>query len=321
MLDFVDGIWIFYACVFGAVLAAVDAIYSLVATSSMYRRQVNQRLNRLEKEGDRGQAMLDLRRDRGLTLGGSYQLPVIWLNRLLLQSGLTWGIWPIAGAALASGVAGSIGGFYMGGWLYAVITFLLCSTVLPLGLLNYLRHRRKNAFTDQFAEAIDIIVRSLRAGHPVPAAVKLAARELPDPIGTEFGIAEDEITFGLDLESAMRNMQERVGQEDLPLFVTSVAIQTQSGGNLTEILENLSGVIRQRAKMRRKIRALSAEGKISSMILSVTPFALFLIINSMVPDFYGQHWNYPWVKYGLGGALIWMGIGNLWMRKMINFKF
>lgn len=321
MFESLDSIWIFYVCLFGAVIAAVDAIYSLTVTSAMYRKQVNQRLSRLETEPDRIKAVVDLRRDRGLTAAGAYRLPAQWINRLIVQSGLTLGIWKIAGAAAAAGGVAALAGFFLKGWLYGIAGLFAGGAVLPLVVLLYIRRRRRNRFTEQFAEAIDIIVRSLRAGHPVPAAIKLAARELPDPIGTEFGIVEDEITFGMDLETAMRNMQERVGQEDLPLFVTSVAIQTQSGGNLTEILENLAAIIRMRTKMRRKIRALSAEGRISSIILSSTPIALFVIINVMAPDFYGSNWNHPWIMYGLGGAAVWMAIGNMWMRKMINFRF
>src|SRR2546423_3289802 len=115
---------------------------------------------------------------------------------------------------------------------------------------------------------MDIMVRSLRAGHPVRVAGGLVAQELPDRIGTEFGIAADEITYGADVETAMRNLYFRVGQEDLPLFVTAVAIQGSTGGNLGEILANLSAVIRERFKMRRKIRALAAEGRASALILS-----------------------------------------------------
>ena len=184
-----------------------------------------------------------------------------------------------------------------------------------------MRKRRQAKFTEQLPEALDIIVRSLRAGHPVPAAIKMAAREMGDPLGSEFGMAEDEITYGLDIEAAMRNMLERVGQEDLPLFVTSVAIQASSGGNLTEILGNLTEVIRMRAKMRRKIRALSAEGRTSAIILSSVPIFIFVVINWIAPDFYGKNWGHPWMYWGLGFAAFWMGLGNLVMRNMINFRF
>ena len=113
-----------------------------------------------------------------------------------------------------------------------------------------------------------MIVRSLKAGHPVPVAIGLVARELPDPIGTEFGLVADEVTYGSDLVTALRKMQGRVGQEDLPLFITAVSIQSSTGGNLREILQGLSDVIRQRIKMRRKIQSISAEGRISAYFLT-----------------------------------------------------
>jgi len=163
-------------------------------------------------------------------------------------------------------------------------------------------------------------VRSLRAGHPVPVAISMVAREMPDPIGSEFGIVGDEITYGADLETAMRNLYFRVGTDDLPLFVTAVAIQTSTGGNLGEILENLSGVIRQRFKMRRKVKALAAEGRASAMILSSLPILMFFVIQFMVPDFYASVWHVPMTKVALAAAGMWMGVGNLIMFRMVNFR-
>jgi tight adherence protein B len=171
-----------------------------------------------------------------------------------------------------------------------------------------------------FPDAIDIIVRSLRAGHPVPVAISMVSRELRDPIGSEFGIVTDEITYGADLETAMRNLYFRVGTDDLPLFVTAVAIQSSTGGNLGEILENLSAVIRQRFKMRRKIKALSAEGRASALILSSLPFGMFAIINFLVPTFYASVWDQDLTKIGLLLAAGWMSIGNFIMYRMVNFR-
>jgi tight adherence protein B len=111
------------------------------------------------------------------------------------------------------------------------------------------------------------------------------------------------------------------GHEDLPLFVTSVSIQATTGGNLSQILDNLSKVIRERFKMRRKIRGLAAEGRASAMILNAVPFVVFGMINWITPGFYGEAWPHPMTKIALGGALGWMFIGNLIMRRMINFKF
>ena len=141
-----------------------------------------------------------------------------------------------------------------------------------------------------------MIVRSLRAGHPTPIALTMVAREMPDPVGSEFGIVVDEITYGADLETALRNLNVRVGQDDLPLFVTAVAIQGSTGGNLGEILQNLSSVIRMRFKMRRKIRALAAEGRASALILSSLPFAIFIIMQVVAPNFYASVWEIPLTK-------------------------
>jgi tight adherence protein B len=148
----------------------------------------------------------------------------------------------------------------------------------------------------------------------------MVAKELPDPVGSEFGIVADEITYGADLEAAIRNLFYRVGTDDLPLFVTAVAIQTSTGGNLGEILENLSSVIRQRFKMRRKIRALAAEGRASALILSSLPIGMFAMIQFVAPDFYASVWNQSLTKIALGGAAAWMGVGNLIMYRMVNFR-
>ena len=184
-----------------------------------------------------------------------------------------------------------------------------------------MRGRRQKKFGAQFPDALDIIVRSLRAGHPVPVAITMVAREMPDPIGTEFGIVADEITYGADLETAMRNLYFRIGQDDLPLFVTAVAIQGSTGGNLGEILENLSGVIRQRFKMRRKIRALASEGRASALILSSLPIAMFLDHPDRRAGFLRQRLarGHDQDRARRAPAAGW-AIGNFIMYRMVNFK-
>ncbi len=148
----------------------------------------------------------------------------------------------------------------------------------------------------------------------------MVGQEIKDPIGSEFGIVSDEITYGADLETAMRNLYGRVGSDDLPLFVTAVAIQSSTGGNLGEILQNLSNVIRQRFKMRRKIKALASEGRASAIILTSLPIGVFLVIQFISPQFYAAVWDQPLTKELLGGALVWMGLGDLIMHRMVNFK-
>ena len=148
--------------------------------------------------------------------------------------------------------------------------------LLPLLLLRRARNKRIKKFAGQLPDALDMIVRSLRAGHPTTVAIALVAREMPDPLGTEFGIVSDEITFGLSLEQAVRKLSQRVGFEGLHLLSVSLSIQAKTGGNLTEILSNLSSVLRERQKLRLKIRALSAEGRMSAWIISLFPVVMLV---------------------------------------------
>jgi tight adherence protein B len=144
---------------------------------------------------------------------------------------------------------------------------------------------------------------------------------MPDPIGTEFGVVSDEVTYGSTLVNALHSMFERVGHEDLPLFVTAVSIQSSSGGNLREILDGLSGTIRERGKLRRKVRAISTEGRLSAYILTAVPALLMAAIFGTMPEFYGQVWGEPKTWHLLGGSIFWLLLGNAMMFKMANFKF
>lgn len=317
----IDPLYLFYALAALAAVLATEALYLLLHNNKDYRTRVNRRLQVSAKEADREKVLVQLRRERGLTAEGGYAMPVVWFNRLLLQSGAK--IVPLrAGLILAlTGSTAFLGIMTLRGQtLEAAAGAAFAMTALPLAILVALRKRRRAAFGLQLPDAIDVIVRSLRAGHPVPVAIGMVAREIPDPVGSEFGMVTDEVTYGADLETAMRAMMARVGQEDLPLLVTSIAIQTSTGGNLSQILDNLARVIRDRSKMRRKIRGLSAEGRAGAMILNLTPFAIFTLINVISPDFYGTVWNLPSTSVVLAGALGWMFLGNLIMRRMINFK-
>jgi tight adherence protein B len=311
-------VWLFVAVSAGL---AFEAVYLMCFSTSSYRSRINRRLMISKDRTDRESVLVELRRERGLTSGGEYRLNLLAINRLILQSGLTLGVarlFIIIGIVSLFTFAGTM--LFRGSMIEAGAAALFSATALPYLVLKMLRSRRQKKFGAQFPDALDIIVRSLRAGHPVPIAIAMVGREMTDPIGSEFGIVSDEITYGADLETAMRNLYCRIGSDDLPLFVTAVAIQGSTGGNLGEILENLSGVIRQRFKMRRKIRALAAEGRASAMILSALPIGMFIVIQFIAPDFYGSVWSEHLTKLLLTGAGVWMSIGNLIMFKMVNFK-
>jgi tight adherence protein B len=308
-------------CTAISVVLFAEAVYLLGFSTASYRSRVNRRLKLSQTQPDREAILIQLRRERGLTNEGLFRFGMQWFNRLLLESGMTHAVMTLALIALAAGGIACAGVWHFReDMVQSGAAALVAALLFPFLALLFKRRRRHAKFAAQFPDAMDIIVRSLRAGHPVPGAIGLVAQELPDPIGTEFGIAADEITYGADVETAMRNLYFRVGQEDLPLFVTAVAIQGSTGGNLSEILSNLSSVIRQRFKMRRKIKALAAEGKFSALFLSGLPVAVFCLINLMTPDFYGSIIQYDLTKWGLGLAGAWMLMGNIFMYKMCNFR-
>ena len=320
MFDF-NPTYLMYLLIGVSAAMFAEAGYLLFYNKASYRKNINRRLKVMDDKPDRESVLVQLRRERGLTSGGEYRLPLINLNQLLLQSGLSIGFTRLMLFIAIGASASFVGTLMFDGILsHAAGAALFCGLVLPLMVLRMLRGRRQKKFAAQFPDAIDIIVRSLRAGHPVPIAITMVAREMPDPIGSEFGIVTDEITYGADLETAMRNLYFRVGSDDLPLFVTAVAIQGSTGGNLGEILENLSAVIRQRFKMRRKIRALAAEGRASALILSSLPIAMFGVIQLVTPEFYASVWDQSLTKVGLSLAACWMGIGNYIMYRLVNFR-
>src|SRR5262249_27593373 len=150
------------------------------------------------------------------------------------------------------------------------------------------RARRIARFSELLPDAIDVIVRGLRVGYPLPAALELVAREMPDPIGSEFGMTADEISFGQDLRTAVENLHRRVGQDDLPFLLMAINVQSQTGGNLAEILTGLSRLLRNRGKLALKIRALSADGRMSAIVLSLVPFILFGGITLISPSYFAE---------------------------------
>jgi tight adherence protein B len=176
--------------------------------------------------------------------------------------------------------------------------------------LHAARTRRMARFAEQLPDALDVIVRGVRAGHPFSAALGLVAREMPDPIGTEFGMTSDEIVFGLDVRTAIENLHRRTGQQDLLFFVIAINIQTQTGGSLAEILLRLSRMIRSRAKLRLKIRALTAEGRLSAIFLSL-----------ISPGYFAEVRHHPVIVPALVFGLTLLLIANVILYRMVNVKF
>jgi tight adherence protein B len=262
-----------------------------------------------------------LRRERGFDLLS--RIPALrHLNDLVIQSGMR-----------SNGPSFILMSLILGLATTALLTLALGSPVVGFALavpatmglvylyLRVAQQRRIAAFAEQFPDALDVIVRGLRAGHPFRVALALVAREMPDPIGSEFGIVADEVMFGLEQSSAIENLIGRVGQGDLLFFATAVNVQQQTGGNLAEILSRLSRLLRNRTKLRLKIRALSSEGRLSAVALSLAPFVLFGVISLLSPDYFLSVKDHPIIPPLVGVCLGLMVIGNIVMYRMVNFKF
>ena len=315
---------IIHVAIAAIALAAVlfaEAIYLMVADKSDRRKTINRRVKLQDKKLTQEQVLIQLRKERGENRSFTSR-PAEYLRHLRSQSGMVMAFPKYLAITTAVSAGFGMAAVWMG-FSYAIggMIAVAATAYLPIFWLKHLRKRRHKNFGVQLPEALELITRGLKAGHPVPVAIAMVGREMPDPIGTEFGIAADEVTYGSDLVTALTNMYQRVGHEDLPLFVTAVSIQSTSGGNLREILDGLSAVIRERGKLRRKVRSISTEGRMSAYILTALPVLLALGMQVFTPNYYAGALDEPVAWYLIGGALGWLILGNAIMFKMSNFKF
>ncbi len=192
---------------------------------------------------------------------------------------------------------------------------------LPRWLLARLTKRRQTKFTDEFANAIDVIVRGVKSGLPLPECLAIIARESPDPVGSEFTELVEQQRVGVPLNEAFERMMTRMPMAEVRFFAIVIAIQQQAGGNLSEALGNLSGVLRDRKRLQAKVRALSAEAKASAAVLGALPFIVMILVYITTPSYISILWTTKFGQFLLACAGCWMTIGVLVMRKMINFKY
>lgn len=306
--------------VFAAVFAAGQAAFGLLGTAKV-KRKVNQRLKVSERIGGIQELVVELRKQRGLTAAGDLRAGVKWLAELIVRSGVPYDPRKWLMAVIAAAVAGAVLlAFFTHNLLMAPVGAILFGGAGPIVFLKVMAGRRSKALGHQLPQGLEIIVRSLEAGHPVPTAIQLVGREMSDPIGSEFGMAADEIAYGATLEQAIGRMSQRCQHPDVDLFAATVRLQEKAGGNLTGLLKLNAATVRERHRMRLKIKAASAEGRISALILTAAPFIAGGAIHLMNPDFYGEVIGERFIQTGLIGMGIWIAIGNLIMRRMVDMR-
>ena len=191
---------------------------------------------------------------------------------------------------------------------------------IPLLALQIRANQMCKKILDQFPVALDVFVRGLRAGHPVAAALDLLTVEMPDPIGSQFGLVVDEVTYGADLRDALQSMAERWDSADMRMFVVSLSVQAETGGNLAEVLDNLAKVIRERQSLMLKVRALSSEGRMTAIILTALPVLAFTTLFTLNPPFYLDVADDRAFVPGFVSLILLYIVGFVAIRRMVDIK-
>jgi tight adherence protein B len=204
--------------------------------------------------------------------------------------------------------------------LVVILAGFAVSLGLPRWVLGFLANRRTKRFTKEFANAIDVIVRSVRSGLPANEALRIVARESPDPVGNEFARLVDGLSVGVTLEQGLKKMHESMPTVEVGFFGIVMNIQSKAGGNLSEALANLSAVLRDRKRLEGKIKAMSSEAKASAMIIGSLPPVVMGIVWATTPGYISLLFTERLGNLMLAGCVFWMGTGIMVMRKMINFK-
>ncbi|WP_128514223.1 type II secretion system F family protein [Tabrizicola thermarum] len=280
-----------YIMIFVAVVVIVNGIYLIVFGKSIsLNSKVSRRLTLLEKNANREQVLEQLRKEMNQHLNARNIPLYSMLAKKAQRANIAFSPQALIGImALLSVVA------FM---LLSIFTAAEFGLRVVLGIamgvggvfywVNSTAKKRMNLLEEQLPDSIELMVRSLRVGHPFSTAIGIVAKEIPDPLGSEFGVIADEAAYGRDISESLKAFAERMDSQDLRFLAVAVSIQQQSGGNLAEILEGLSKVVRARFKLFRRVRAITAEAKWSGMFLSGFPIVALIMINVVQPDYYDE---------------------------------
>ncbi len=336
MTEFLDtsiGRFFILLAIFATVFLFIQVILRVGVENRAYASAVNKRLKLIAQGTDRERIMSYLLRNdpnRGLELPGLWGRAVRSLKRNLMMASLPYTpmqvillmVISFAVLLLLVLVLAWAASFSLTfGVIQLIAAFAAAVSIgIPLLAISFLAQRRRKKMQDQFPVALDIFVRALRSGHPVASAIDLLTKEMEDPIGSEFGLVSDEVSYGAELTEALNAMAERWDLDDIRMFVVSLSLQNETGGNLAEILENLAHVIRERATLYLKIRALSSEGRMTGWILTALPVITFVTLFVLNPPFYLEVATDPIFYIAFPVMIAWYFVGLFAIRKMVNLE-
>ncbi len=245
------------------------------------------------------------------------------IQTLLQQAGLQWAP---SHLLVAMAVGAAVGGFLgyvlqpLGFMIFSVVFFAFLLGGLPYFYVRYKRGARLKELEEQLPDALDFLARSMRAGHAFSISLEMIGTEMPDPMGQEFRALFAEHNLGAPIEVAMANFGKRVPLLDVRLFISSVGLQRQTGGNLSEVLTRLAFLIRERFRLRGQVKAASAHGRLTSMVLTILPIVMIFALNFVAPDYLPTMVKDPDGKYMVLAAVVFQILGYLVMRKIVNIK-
>ena len=243
------------------------------------------------------------------------------LQKRLAMTGKSWTVGQYGKASAGIWLIVAAGLWFKGlPVLLALLVGLFLGAGIPHFVVNFHIKRRINRFTVKFPDGIELLVRGLRSGLPISETIGVVGQEVDGPVGEEFRLVADRMKIGRTMEAALQETADRLGTPEFQFFVITIAIQRETGGNLAETLSNLADVLRKRAQMKLKIKAMSSESKASAYIVGSLPFIVFALIWMISGDYMQNFFVEPrLIVAGLGG-LVWMGIGAFIMAKMVNFE-
>jgi tight adherence protein B len=243
------------------------------------------------------------------------------LELLIVQSGVEATVGAVLGSCAILAVIAAVVVQAVTGIVWFGVLAALALAPAPIALLRFKRTRRMRKFEEQFPEALDLMARALRAGHAFTTAIDMTATEMVDPVGPEFRLLHDQQNFGMPMPDALRDFANRIPVIDARFFATAVLIQREAGGNLSEVLDNLAGVMRDRFKVKRQMRVTSAHGRITGWILVGLPPTLFVVMAALNAEYRTLMFGDPLGIQMLVAAAVMQAIGTLIIRKIINVEY
>lgn len=319
-----SGVWIFVGLVFLAVFLALQGLaIPVFGENRRLQKRLKSRLAAVNAAGTAGRTQTLIREKYLKRLTPFEQmlesLPGMEaLAALIEQTGRSTPAYRVALTSVALAVVTAVGVWLATRLWYFAVLFALAAFAVPILRILHLRNRRTARFEEQLPEALDVIKRGLRAGHPFTQCLKLIAEDMDEPISREFDYVFTEVRYGGDLRSALLAMLERIPSVSLLAFITAVLLQKETGGNLAETLERITAVIRGRFKLHRHIRTLSAEGRLSAWILLLVPLMLFTAIWFLDPGYLPTLLHNPLGPPMIAAACVLAVIGMIWIRHIIR---